>query len=232
MKSIIDRIKGWSTKKKILAGIAAFFLFTMCLGVIVGEQPTENSTVEKSSEAPGEQPIENGTVKKSLEAPEELIAISEFRGNPGWQEQGRINEGHWYAADQTCMDNKGKFPEYSEDNFNVMLDAASASSKNLGIAMPTFSELNNMQSVYAGTLASSDTWADAYHANRKVTRMFTKGADRITREKFGTIDLRDSRIKAWINGNDGSADRALHQQYVDNYRMLGIWFACGTAKLQ
>ena len=168
---------------------------------------------------------------KSLDPPKELIAMSEFKDNSDWQEQGRVNEGFWYEADEECEAALGKYPEYTVDNYNRIIDEAAASSKKLGIAMPTFSELNNLQSVYTGTLVSSDTWADAFHTNNIVVRMFTKGADSITTQKFGTPNLQDRRVKAWVNGDDGSPERSQYQQYLDNWRMLGTWFYCGTAEI-
>ena len=52
MKELIDRIKGWSKKKKILAGIAVFFLFAMCMSAIadppVDEESNTDGTVVKS----------------------------------------------------------------------------------------------------------------------------------------------------------------------------------------
>ena len=41
VKSVLSRINGWSTKKKILWGIVAGFLFLVCVGVIFGE-PVED----------------------------------------------------------------------------------------------------------------------------------------------------------------------------------------------
>ena len=46
VKSFLSRIKEWSKKKKILAGIAVFFLFSMCVGAIAGE-PVEETEAPK-----------------------------------------------------------------------------------------------------------------------------------------------------------------------------------------
>ena len=42
LKTILRRVNGWSTKKKVLWGIVALFLFLICAGVLFGE-PVENS---------------------------------------------------------------------------------------------------------------------------------------------------------------------------------------------
>ena len=42
LKTILRRVNGWSTKKKILWGMVALFLFLICVGVLFGE-PVENS---------------------------------------------------------------------------------------------------------------------------------------------------------------------------------------------
>ena len=48
LKSILRRVKGWSKKKKILAGIVLFFLFITCVGVIFGE-PVESEPSTKDA---------------------------------------------------------------------------------------------------------------------------------------------------------------------------------------
>ena len=48
LKSILDRIRGWSKTKKILAGVVVLFLFLVCVGVIFGE-PVEEDSVEVST---------------------------------------------------------------------------------------------------------------------------------------------------------------------------------------
>ena len=42
LKSILNRVQGWSTKKKVLWGIVAFFLLMICAAVIAGEPVEED----------------------------------------------------------------------------------------------------------------------------------------------------------------------------------------------
>ena len=44
LKSIQNRIRGWSKKKKIIWGIVAGFLFLTCVGVMMGEPVEETNT--------------------------------------------------------------------------------------------------------------------------------------------------------------------------------------------
>lgn len=236
LKSILRRVNGWSERKKILWGIVAFFLFLICVGVVIAE-PVEDAESEAS--ATDGQPVaetENSastTDRQPLDPPDDLFSHSERKDNHGWQEKGeKVMDHYWYSAEELCTNDEGKYPEFSEQRFNEVIDAASASAKNLGIAMPSDSKLTNLHSVYTGSLASSDTWTDAYFTNRDVYRMFTRGADSIAMKKFGTINNADSRKIAWLKENDGSPERAQYQQYLFYVFMLEHWFNCGTAALQ
>ena len=48
LKSILDRVKGWSTTKKVVWGVVLGFLFLVCVGVAVGEPVEEEGAVAKS----------------------------------------------------------------------------------------------------------------------------------------------------------------------------------------
>ena len=211
VKSILNRIKGWSTKKKILWGIVAGFLLLVCAAAIAGEPVEEDGAVN-------DQP---------LESPKGLVTRSEMADNPG-----KIPDYHWHEAELICSRYEGKYPDYSEARYNQMIDEAHTLSQNLGVPMPTFSELNNLQSVYAATLASSDTWPDAFYTHEMVKKMFNESSINILKEKFGTSNRLVTKVDEWVRENDTSAERAQYQHYADSVGMLWGWFHCGTAKLQ
>ena len=208
LKSILRRVKGWSKKKKILAGIVLFFLFITCVGVIFGE-PVE----------------ETGSSTTSLKPPKVLVE------NIGGE--GAIHEGHWHDADKKCRENDTDHPEFSEDRFNEVIDAATASSENLGLSMPSGAKLTELQSVFDGTVSSSDIWVDAFWANQKLVSTLNKGIDDITLKKFGSYRTRDGTLiwVEWRDNDDGSPEWATARSYWDNRRALLHWFNCGTAKI-
>ena len=209
LKSILRRVKGWSKKKKILAGLILFFLFITCVGVIFGEPVEEDGT----------------TVSKSLEPPKELVE------NIGGE--GAIHEGHWHDADKKCRENDTDHPEFSEDRFNEVIDAATASSENLGLSMPSGAKLTELQSVFDGTVSSSDVWVDAFWANQELVSTLYKGIDDITLKKFGSYRTRDGTLiwVEWRDNDDGSPEWATARSYWDKVRVLRHWFDCGTAKI-
>ena len=211
LKSILNRVQGWSTKKKVLWGIVAFSLLMVCAAAIAGDPVEEDGAANN----------------KPLESPKGLVTRSEMADNPG-----KIPDYHWHEAELICSQYEGEYPDYSEARYNQMIDEAHTLSQKLGVSMPTFSELNNLQSVYAATLASSDTWPDAYYTHEKVKKMFNESSINILKEKFGTSNRLVTKVDEWVRGNDGSAERAQYQHYADNVRMLWGWFHCGTAKLQ
>ena len=216
MPEVLRWIQGWSTKKKVLWGIVAGFLFLVCVSALVAEPVEEEGS---------------GSVSKSLQPPKELIPFDDQKDNPGWKSRGLITAHLWHDAADICERYEGKYPDYSETRYKQMIDEAHLLSQNLELLMPSFSELHNLQTVYAGTLESSDTWADAYHDHDRVKKMFNESSINILKAKFGTSSILNSRVDNWVKGNDGSAERAQYQHYADNVRMLWGWFYCGTAKV-
>ena len=217
VSKLVKRIQGWSVKEKILWGMIASFLFLVCVVAIAGEPVEEDSSPVAESGAP---------ISNSLEPPKALVEV--FADTS----KGEIHEGYWYEAGERCQKYTEELPEFSEESFQEMIDEATILIKELDLTMPTNHQLDELQSVYDGTVASSDTWANAWFTDYTVRRIFLKSIDLITERKFGTKSLFDPRVQEWRNTDDGSAEWALVQSYKDNSNALEHWFSCGTAKAQ
>ena len=89
LKSILDRVKGWSTTKKVVWGVVVGFLFLVCAAAIAGESVEEESTVAKSEGEPVPTlGVSFNDIKSELEdewkfdfeSPDKSNGISEIRG--------------------------------------------------------------------------------------------------------------------------------------------------------
>ena len=210
-KSVLSRIRGWSKKKKILAGIAVFFFFVICTNIMMG-------------------PAEEDADGKSMSPPKELIETSEWWADFDAREV-KVPEYAWYDAEEHCENGASRYSEYSQNEFDEVIEEAVIVSQKLDISMPSDAEIDNLQAVYTGTLTSSDTWANAFHANEKLHKMFLKASGQVTREKFGR-GITVVELKDWLSKDKNSPESVLVRRYERYEFTLQHWFRCGTASIQ
>ena len=143
LKSIWSRIRGWSKTKKILAGIAVFFLFSVCVGVIFGEPVEEDlvevSTVKQSESDDGQPDCHSGELGKyvtsiltstgpAATAADNIGSLFAQSGrspalflNQDWQD--KMEENHKAMEDSISDIRDVSPPESVEDIHEILLEA-------------------------------------------------------------------------------------------------------------
>ena len=154
LKSILRRVNGWSTKKKILWGIVASFLFLVCVGVVFGE-PVEEDSAEVSAVKPSEpsdEPIDcysgelgryvtsvlasTGAIGNAADNMASLFARSGRSPalflNQDWQD--KMEENHKVMEDSISDIRSIKPPESVKDIHEILLEAVDDLDKGVSLS--------------------------------------------------------------------------------------------------
>ena len=131
MPELLRWIQGWSTKKKVLWGIVAGFLFLTCVGALVGEPAEDGAT--------------NPKPKPLLEALQDEFVSRGFEYDGSYETSGTVREtwrhpdgGHLRLAENNDFKSvKLPFPflnnELTDEQQNTMEDF-------IGMVIPTWAE--------------------------------------------------------------------------------------------
>ena len=162
LNAIRRRVKGWSTKKKILWGVVVGFLFLVCVGVVVGEPVEEDlaevSAVEQS--VPDDEPpdcysgelgeyvasilVSTGAIGTAADNIASLFAQSGRSPalflNQDWQD--RMEENHKVMKDSISDIRDVEPPESVEDIHEILMDAVDDLDKGVGLSSKGVSEVD------------------------------------------------------------------------------------------